>query len=268
MRGFAGKLGFVHRALWQRDAAYRWAVLLGPPPLLGCALAALVWAVVLRMAPHAVATAQAIPWAHWVRPTLQEGQPFVETPSGPLPSTDASGHFAGFRTGWVGLIQPITVDAALDTHVAPTVLARFAVDQTTISLAQVLDAGAPSGLFVGTAKTFFAATTPGLYAFSARFTRSSPQSADCLVWLETPKHRMVRNVNLNLNGQAVLNFVPTAFELQPGLFVLEVAVGCWRGDRMVGPGELTVMVRHPGETGLQPARDDELIKPLPPAVRP
>lgn len=74
---------------------------------------------------------------------------------------------------------------------------------------------------------------------------------------------MVRSINLNTNGQAVLTYPPTEFRLEPGLFVLEVGVGCWRGDHMVGSGDVTVMVRHPGELTLQPAAADELIRPVP-----
>jgi hypothetical protein len=264
MRRLLSKLGFVHRTLWRRDPVYRWAVLLGPPPLAGCLLAACAWAILWRTAPVLVPPSSDIPWAQWTRPTQAEGQPFAEPPTGPLPPRDANGRFPGFQTGWVGLIQPMTVDATQDARISPQVMAHFAIDQPTIPLARVLDAGPPAGLFVGTAKTLFPVQVPGLYAFSARFTRSNPQSADCIVWLESAKHRMVRAIDLNMNGQAVLNFPPTEFRLEPGMFLLEIAVGCWRGDQMVGPGELTVMVRHPNEATLEPATADELIKPQPP----
>jgi hypothetical protein len=162
MRRLVAKLAFVHRTLWQRDQAYRWAALLGPPPLLGCALAALVWAVVLQRAQHAPAAEGDAPWARWTRPVPQEVQPFTEAPSAALPQTDASGRFVGFQLGWLGAIHPMSVDRTLDANVLDSVLATFTLDQPTIPLARVLDAGPPTGLFVGAAKAFFVVQTPGL----------------------------------------------------------------------------------------------------------
>ena len=263
MRRLASKLGFVHRTLWQRDAMYRWAVLLGPPPLFGCALAMLAWAVVQQVTPHAPLPGDDIPWAHWQRPVPQEGQPFVEAPTAPLPRTDVSGRFVGFQPGWVGAIQPMSVDATMDANVDGSVVASFMLDQPTIPLARVLDAGPPTGLFAGAAKTFFVVQTAGVYGFSLRFTRSSPQSADCLMRLASAKHRMVRNINLNINGQTVLNYPVTEFRLEPGLFMLVVGAGCWRGDHVVGPGDVTVMVRHPGDQSLEPVAGYEVIRPVP-----
>jgi hypothetical protein len=40
---FFGKLGFIHRRLWERDGFYRTALLFGPAPLIGCGLAAGIW---------------------------------------------------------------------------------------------------------------------------------------------------------------------------------------------------------------------------------
>jgi hypothetical protein len=73
---------------------------------------------------------------------------------------------------------------------------------------------------------------------------------------------MVRNIRLDVNGQAVLSFAPTEFQLEPGLFLLAVAAGCWRGDGMVGPGDVTLMVRRPGQAVLKPIAADELIRPV------
>jgi hypothetical protein len=261
MRRLAAKFAFVHRTLWQRDQAYRWAVLLGPPPLFGCALAALIWAGVQHMSLTQPGQDAGAPWAHWTRPVPQEGQPFAEAPTAALPRTDESGRFVGFQPGWQGTIQPMSVDAVMNVHVVGSVLTNFTLDQPTIPLARILDAGPPTGLFVGIAKAFLVIQTPGLYALSVRLTRSGTQSADCLIGFGSAKHPMVRDVNINTSGQAVLNFRPTMFQLEPGLFRLTVAVGCWRGDHMVGPGEVTVMVNRPGDHMMRPAAADELIRP-------
>lgn len=73
---------------------------------------------------------------------------------------------------------------------------------------------------------------------------------------------MVRSITLNAAGRAVLTYPATEFQLQPGLFSLAVAVGCWRGDQVVGAGDLALMVRHPGAAALEPAAADELVSPL------
>ena len=73
---------------------------------------------------------------------------------------------------------------------------------------------------------------------------------------------MLRNIVLNSAGTAVLNFPPTEFRLEPGLFLVQVAAGCWRGDRMVGDGETALLVRHPGEPDLKPATADEVVRPV------
>ncbi len=262
MRRLAAKLAFVHRALWQRDQVYRWALLLGPPPLFGCALAVLAWAVVQQTAPGPRVPGSDAPWAHWDRPVPQEGQPFAEAPTAALPRTDASGRFVGFQPGWLAAIQPMSVNAVMDTNIDPSVLTGFVLDQPGIPLARILDAGPPTGLFAGTARAFLVIRTPGVYAFSLRLARSGTQSADCLVRLGSAKHRIMSNVSLNTSGQAVLIYAPAEFRLEPGLFLLVAAVGCWRGDHMAGPGEVTVMVRHPGESALQPAAADEVIRPV------
>ncbi len=264
MKRLAGKFAFVHRTLWHREHTYRWAFLLGPPPLFGCAVAALAWAVVPQFATHAPSAAPGAdaPWAHWNRPAAEDSQPFTEAPTAPLPPSDASGRYGGFKRGWTGEIRPMSVDAALDVDVMGSMLGNFTLDQPTLPLARILDAGPPAGMFVGTARTFFVVRTEGLYAFSARLARSGTQSAACLVRLGSRHHKILRNVVLNAAGDAVLNFPPTEFRLEPGLFLLVVAVGCWRGDHVVGSGDMTLMVRHPGESVLKPVLADEVIRPV------
>ncbi len=262
MKRLVTKLGFVHRTLWQRGHAYRWAALLGPPPLAGCAIAALVLAGERQFptqAPLHAAHSNA-PWAHWTRPVVQNGETFIEVPSALLPPRDAMGGIMGFQPGWAGGIQPITVDATMDVNVIATSLGSFTLDQPTIPLARVLAAGPPTGLFVGTGRAFFVARTSGSYTVSARLTRDGTRSANCIVRLGSAHHRILRNVVLNAAGDAVLNFPSTAFQLDPGLFLVQFAVGCWRGDVMDGSGELTLMVRHPGDAASRPVPADEVMR--------
>lgn len=262
MRRLPAKLAFLHRALWQRDRAYRWAVLLGPPPVLGCALAALAWVVLAQVAPGRAVSGVQVPWARWTRPVPQEGEPFAEAPTAPLPPTDASGRYVGFGPGWQGGIQPVVVDATKDADVLGTTVGTFTLDQPAVPLARILDAGPQTGLFVGVARTSFVVPVPGLYAFSVRLTRSDTRAADCLMRMGSIHHRMVRSITLNVPGRGVLNYPATEFQLQPGLFSLAVAVGCWRGNEVLGAGDLIVMVRRPGDAELAPAAADELIRPV------
>ena len=265
MRRFAAKLGFVHRELWQRRHAYRWAVLLGPPPLIGCAVAALVWAGDQRFLAHAPSgtTANDVPWAQWTRPVMEAGQPFTEVPSAPLPRSNGTNRIGGLQPGWVGGILPMTIDAVMGVNIVGTSLGSFTLDQPTIPLKRITDAGPPTGLFVGATRAFFVARTRGVYAFSARLTRDGTQSADCIVRLNSAHHRILRNEVLHAAGDAVLDFQPIAFRLDPGLFALQLAVGCWRGDVTAGSGELTLMVRHPGDEALRPAGVTEVMRPAP-----
>ena len=265
MKRFVAKLGFVHRTLWQREHAYRWAVLLGPPPLVGCAVAALVWAGEQQLSAHAPLETPGsnAPWAQWTKPVAQDGQPLTELPSAPLPRNDATGRYVGLQPGWIGGIQPFTVDTTMEVNVAATSLGSFTLDQPAIPLTRILDAGPPTGLFIGTVRAFFAIQKGGLYAFSARLKRAGTQSANCIVRFGSTHHRILRNVVLNVAGDAVLNFPPTEFRLDPGLFLLGLAVGCWRGDLMAGPGEVTLMVRHPGDAAFKPATADEVLRPVP-----
>ena len=172
MMRFAAKLGFIHRTLWRREQTYRWAALLGPPPLVGCAVAACAWAIVQHFSTHASSQAggRDAPWAHWNRPVVQEGQPFAEAPGAVLPPSDARGGYVGFQTGWLGTIQPISVDATFDVDVIASVQARFTLDQPTIALERIVDAAPPVGLFVGTGRSFFVAKTAGF----TRSQRGSP----------------------------------------------------------------------------------------------
>ena len=262
MRQAAHKLAFVHRILWQRDHVYRWAVLLGPPPLLGGAMALLGWSAVQHMAIIPGIAEKAAPWAHWSKPVERQDQPFAEATSAALPQTDAAGHFVGFETGWVAAIQPFTVDATMDANVLATVTGRFIIGEPNIPLSRILDAGPPTGLFVGVARTYFVVRQPGLYAFSIRLMRSGTVSANCIVRFGSAHHRMLRDIELNAMAPTERTFQPTAFLLKPGLLILAVATGCWRGDQMVGSGDVTVLVRHPWDTDLKPAAADELVRPI------
>ena len=189
VRQLIGKIAFVHRALWQRDFSYRWAVLLGPPPLIGAGVAALVLAALHGAGTGASSPGATASWAHWERPVPQESEPFVEQ-TRPLPPKDLSGHYRGTVPGWLGEVHRMSIDATQDVNVEELVSGTFTLDQTDVPLQRIADAGPVTGLFVGAMRTFFVARTPGLYAFSVRLTRSGTLTADCLVRLGSRHHRI------------------------------------------------------------------------------
>ena len=45
------------------------------------------------------------------------------------------------------------------------------------------------------------------------------------------------------------------------LYPLNWAFGCWQDQHLAGPGRITIMIAHPGETELVPARADDILRP-------
>jgi hypothetical protein len=58
----------------------------------------------------------------------------------------------------------------------------------------------------------------------------------------------------------VLTFEPVSFTLQPSLYPIAVAFGCWRDTQESGVGKATLLIRHAGHDDLQPARPDEILR--------
>jgi hypothetical protein len=256
MTRFLAKLAFLHRRLWRQDGTYRWAALLGPPPLFGVGLAAALWAGL-----HAYGVVDPPPpWApsHQAAAIAPSRAPRVEPPERPLPAPGA------FVPGWEGAIHAMTIAATLDADVAPAPLSGARLDRTgvgtaSIDMASILAAGPRSGLYAGIGTAMLAVKTAGVYAVSLRLERDSPEPANCLTRLFFARYRLVSNLILGITGHAVRDYDPDQFVLQPGLYPIAVGFACWRGDRMVGPGAVTVLIRRPGEAALAPLRADEIM---------
>ena len=262
MRRPIAKLGFIHRRLWAQDASYRAAFLAGPPPLVGLAVAAAVWAGMHMIGRPAEQAGSGLPWAHYVPPVAAAaaGMPIVALPDDTLPAIQADGRPAGLTTGWKGQVLPVTVSAAFDVNVLPTPLATFSTDQAGIDLDRVVAAGPPGGLFVGEENALLVIRTAGVYALSIRLDRASDRSADCLQRFGFARRRLVSNLRLDVSGSYTHAYDPTPFDLRPGLYRISVAAGCWRARQAVGPGRLTVLIRHPGDQASSPARPDEILR--------
>lgn len=260
MRLFFGKLGFIHRRLWERDGLYRVAVLAGPPPLIGCAVAACIW-LLLR------ATVPAAPLPKWGIPPLAaenwsdaEG-PQTLKPSRPLPPIDANGELSGYEKGMRGEIHTVVVSPTYNTDINRTISSSFFIDGLVGDMTQIVAEGPQHAKFIGGGAGFLVVKTPGLYALSARFDRPPGPTADCLVRLSFGPRRVVSSYNLANAGNTTKTYEAIRFDLQPGLYPISWIIGCWREQETIGPGRVTILLRHPGDETLQPAGPDDIVRP-------
>ena len=260
MRLFLSKLGFIHRRLWDRDGWYRVALLFGPAPLIGCSVAAAIW---LMVRVHPAPIGPPPPWGkppetadHW----NTTGEPQTVQPQAPLPVVDAKGELSGYVTGWRAAIHTVEVSPTFNTEISPTSLSGFFVDSPSIDLAQIIAAGPQGTKFVGTGSGFLVVRTPGIYALSLRFDRPPGAAADCLTRLGFASRKVVSNYALAFPGADSKTFDAARFALQPGLYPIGWALGCWRDHEPVGTGRMTVLISHPGDPDLQPARPEDIVR--------
>jgi hypothetical protein len=260
LRLFFSKLGFIHRRLWDRDGFYRGALLFGPVPLGGAAVAAGTWFMV-----HALA-APTVPLPDWAKlPQSADswsasGETHAVPPAAPLPTVGANGSFSGYEPGWRAGIHPVEISPAFDADVKSTPLSAFLLEGTTIDLAPIIAAGPKDTRFVGTGSGSLVVRTPGTYALSLRFERPPGPVADCLTRLALGSRRIVSNLELANAGNMSKTFDAVSFNLQPGLYSIGWALGCWRDKQVVGPGRITVLMSGPGDQALEPVPPDDIIR--------
>ncbi|HUB44623.1 MAG TPA: hypothetical protein VMB73_06525 [Acetobacteraceae bacterium] len=128
-------------------------------------------------------------------------------------------------------------------------------------MAQIMQRGPADGLFVGAGVGFLAVRTAGIYVISARLDRPAAPAANCLVRTGFGPHRITSSLDLGIHNDLSRHFEAARFDLQPGLYRIGWVFGCWRGRDVTGPGKMTMLVGHPGETGLEPARADDIVRP-------
>ena len=265
MSRVVAKLGFIHRRLWQRDGFYRASVLFGPAPLLGGALAMVVWAGVQSL--HG--DANRVPgWAIPQSSGRAEIAPPVRTvqPAHPLPAVAADGSLVGFVQGWRVAIQPIDVPATLEVDVKTAVLATFLLDGSSVDMAQIMAHGPRNALYVAVSYGLLVVRTAGSYALSAQLDRSSGPTAHCLTRLGFGSGRILSSVGIDVPGDMSRTFDSTRFDLQPGLYPISWAFGCWHDREVLGPGRMVLMIKHPDEQTLKPVPPAEIVRPT--QVRP
>jgi hypothetical protein len=261
MSRLLGKLAFIHRRLWQRDGWYKAATLFGPPPLIGAMLAATVWFGMTELratSDQPIMWAKPAPVAEWKTSAHDAAS---VPPAGPLPATGADGMLVGYETGWRVTAHPIEISQTMDVDIKTTALAGLNVAGTSVDMSDIL-LGGPSGvLFVADGIGALVIRTPGIYALAARLTRPTGERADCLVRLGFANRRVVSNLEINLAATFARDFGPGYFDLQPGLYLLSWAFGCWHDREMSGTGRLTILIGHPGSEVPEPLGPDEIVRP-------
>lgn len=265
MGQWVSKLKFIHSRLWDRDGIYRIAVLFGPAPVIGCGVAAAIW-FMIRALPAPIV--QPPDWAKTSQASENwstSDEPHPVEPEAPIPPIGANGGLSGYAAGWRATIRAIEVSPTFNTDIKPTPLSAFTVDGSKIDLAQVIAAGPQTTKFVGVGSGFLVVRTSGIYSVSARFERPPGPAADCLIRLGFGPRRVVANYSLGFRGNDSKTFDAVRFDLQPGLYPMFWVLGCWRDQQNIGPGNLTVLVSHPGDQTLQAARPDEIVRPESPA---
>jgi hypothetical protein len=261
MKRFIGKFGFVHRRLWQQDGGYRVALLLGPAPFLGALLAAAVWGSVLGLRET---TYQRPPWATpptghkpW---TSDADHPQTVEPERPLPQVGADGALVGREPGWNVAVNPIQVSQTMDVDVKVDSLVGFSIKGPSVDMEQILAAGPKASQYVAVGSGFLVIREPGIYALSARFERPSGVAANCLVRLGLGGRRILSTLNVDVVRTISRSYPPAWFDLRPGLYPVGWVFGCWHDNAVIGPARLTILVGHPGETMLSPARPEDVIR--------
>ena len=257
---FFSKLGFIHRRLWERDGFYRMALLFGPAPLIGCGLAAGIWFMVRAIPAPAV---QPPDWGKppvGAQPWSTTGEPQKVAPARQLPPVDANGGLSGFEAGWRAATYAVDVTPTLNTEIKRTPLSSFFVDASTIELAEIIAAGPKNTRFLGAGGGFLVVRAPGTYALALRFERPPGPTADCLKRLVFGPRNVTSNYELANPGNTSKTYDAARFDLQPGLYPISWVLGCWKDQEPVGPGRISVLISHPGDQALQPARPDDIIR--------
>jgi len=265
MTRLLGKLGFIHRRLWQRDGLYRISMLIGPAPLLGGVAAAGLWAVVMAIGGFGAFTVQKPP-AQWAVPAEAKdnwptgaNQLNVAEPYLPLPSVGADGVPQGFRAGWAVVTRPVQITPTYNAIFENRTLSSFFLEGPVVAISRLAAEGPKDVQFLAFGVGLLAVKSASIYALSARFERPAGPVANCLVLLAFAGRRILSSIDVNISLDHVKEFPPARFNLQPGLYSVAWEFACWHNKEMTGPGKFTVLIGHPGETGLTPMRPGDIV---------
>jgi hypothetical protein len=262
MRAALAKFGFIHRRLWQRDGLYRAALLLGPAALIGIVAVIAVtegMRVLGGSSSHTPRPAWGVPQRAdmW---DANDDQPQSAQPSSPLPPVTANGQLSGYVLGWRATINQLEAAQAFEVTLKRDPISGFDYVGSTIDMTRLLAEGPKSSLFAGVGSAFLAVKTAGIYTLTVKFERPAGQAANCLLRLGFGGKRVVSQVELSVVNEIAQTFDAVKFDLQPGLYSTSWAFGCWHEHEELGPGQMTVLVGHPNDPQLQPARPDDFVR--------
>jgi hypothetical protein len=253
-----GKIGFIHRSLWSRSGAYRIGLMVGPVPLLGAGLAFLAWALVSGVG---VGPSFAGQWAkpknsaNW---NAVPGMSIVE-PTAPLPAAAKDGTFVGYRREWKVTTHMFVVSAAWQVKVDANPLTTNFISGPTFDVSRFFSRPQRANVAaVGTG--MFVAKVAGQYKFAASFQRPAAPPASCLTRVVFGSRSLLSNIEGNIVEETAHTYEGATFELSPGLYPITFVFSCWAREGTKGPGQMTLLVQHPGEDALSPAWMVDIVR--------
>jgi len=254
------KLGFIHGRLWRQDETYRVSLLVGPAPAIGVLLAVALWSGITNVK---ALLAQPPQWA--TKSVAHEWSSSAENPKpvqpkAALPQTGASGKLVGYEQGWNVSAHPVEIDRTMEVDVKPSSLDAFTMSGPLIDLDQIIAHGPKQGLFVAIGTGFLVVRRPGIYALSARLDRPGGTSVNCLTRLGFGPNRVMSHVTLDVGSASMTYDDAGWFDLQPGLYNMAWAFGCWHDNTMAGPAHMTILLRRPGEDALLPIKPEDFVR--------
>lgn len=263
MSRLLGKIGFIHRLLWSRSGLYCACLLLGPAPLLGAGLALAVWG--LTSTVGAMTAAPPAP-PQWAKPNhssnLNEAGRVVTDihPTVTLPTTTDDGTLEGYRAGWQVVTYGFRVSPTFAIGIESTPLASFFLDGPTMDLTRLSSGEPRKGLYAGVGTAMFVVKAPGRYQLSAKLERAAGMPANCLTRVVFGGRWLLSDIALNLVTETVKIYRGAWFELAPGLYPINFVFSCWHNQTTDGSGRMTLLVQHPEETALSPARSGDVVR--------
>jgi hypothetical protein len=191
------------------------------------------------------------------------GPPHVVQPNFILPPIGPDGLPVGLESGWDVAVTEMEIAESGDVNLVGVKLANFKSDQLTIDMAHIMAAGPPGKLYAGTFYGELVIRQPGVYGLTVHAERSSEQPATCVERLAIKELRLINKIDVSLNKSNPHTYDPVKLDLQPGMYWLGGMLSCWRGHEVVGPGRLTVMILHPGDSVLKPITPNEIVRSRP-----
>lgn len=269
----------AHRHLWNRDARYRIAMLLGPVPLAGVVAVGGFWLAAASLGAVPFPSNQSMPGAtsanpralpSWGKPVAgtpgnntrgatvgPSSAPIDVTPSAALPKDDRS-----YTTGWDIAVKPIHFSATMEASEDPVTIGEFTAPGPEFAVAQIAHAANAARPVVGNGSAKLAVRTPGLYTVA--FFVDTPMGADagCKATLHVAGRKVLGYVIISSPTGSSVTTPPAKLNLTPGLYDFSWIFGCWRYDKPVEDGRMIMLVGHPDQAEPTAARPIDFVRPM------